>query len=340
MPTATEIISEASTLLMDPSNSHHTIANMRTYLNRALKDICNRAKCIRETMYIAAVADQWQYGLPLSFLQADAVAFNGERSPVAGGSSHGQWYPLTRAHLKGILNERYTLRSQSQPDFYDQWGNSRVQRVSGTATGGGSTSLIDTGSTFNGGATRVFEGDLAINTTDGSEATVTGLTGANQVDFSDGLAGGSDNTFASGDSYVIVSPHAPHKTLIIHPAPSTTDTTGTESIALYFARKHRVITQEMMDENRDWLELDEELEMALIRRTMQYAQEEEYGVDSSEAVAQFTHYQTEYAQNIVHVRRRIREFKSLWLGMLGGRRVPRIIGTTRDENPFNTTIIG
>lgn len=328
--TAGEIISESSTLLGDPNNSYHTAANMLVYLNRALKDVCNRSKCIRETQTIAVVADQYQYGLPEMFLQADLVAFN-----------DGRWWPLAPATLSGIINDRYgSGTSDSRPDWFDVWGNSRLQRVNGTAEAGGSnTRLIDSTKTFTSGANQVFIGDLVLNTTDNSEATVTAVTGAETIDFSGGLGGGVDNLMSTGDLYEIYSAHAPSKTLVLHPAPSASDTTGTKSIAVYMARKHLVVSQAMVTGNYDWLELDEELEDALLHRIMYWARSEEFGEESQQSKIQLTMYLTELRAGTRLINRRLRQFKSTWLRSLGSRSFD-VTGTSRTTNPINAVVIG
>lgn len=324
MINAGEFINEVATLLGDANKSYHTQANMLTYLNLALKDTANRARCIQRERYYASVSGKYQYALPEDFIRAEVVAY-----------SDGQFYPLDDAKLEGIIGSRYWIQSGSSPEAYDVWGNSHIQRATGTATGGSTTSLIDTAKTFNSGDNRVYVGDLVFNLTDDSEATVTGLTGANQVDFSGNLAGGSDNTFAAGDTYEIVSPNAPRKTLVIHPAPGTTATTGTENIAIFYSAKHRVMTQAQIDAGNDGMEIDEELELPLRHRLMYYARVEEFGEESPQAKTQQTDYLTEYYRALPAVRRRIRKYRTTWMKRLVGRRARTMGNAPSYTYPWN-----
>ena len=215
----------------------------------------------------------------------------------------------------------------------------------GLATGGSATTLIDTGVDFTAltfpDVNPVID-DRVINVTDDSEGIITSIAattitmaGTSQLD------GGADDTFAASDAYRIESSESPRHQLRVHPAPSATDTTGTESIRVYHAREHRAITQAQMDAGRDGLEIDVELEDALVRKIAQLAQEREFGVDSSEAIAQATHFNNEYFRAIPQIRRRIRQFKSTWIQILNRRNIRgQSDNTLRSSgNPFNNVII-
>lgn len=72
----------------------------------------------------------------------------------------------------------------------------------GTATGGSSTSLVDSGASFLDGSISV--GDLVRNITDGSEARIREIVSATTLNLST-LTGGSGNNFAASDDYSIKS---------------------------------------------------------------------------------------------------------------------------------------
>lgn len=322
MPTTSrDVIQEVSLLLGDTQNTIHSISNMLTYLNRSLKDICNRAKCIREVKFSAVVADEAEYALPTDMLQVDVVAY-----------SDGRFYPLQSANLKGMIRADYWYGG-GQPRFFDIWGNARIERAIGTATGGSQLHLEDTAIDFLmpiPTEDAPSPGDLVLNQNDDSEAFILTVQ-SNRIDFTPiGLGGGADNLFEAGDTYQIISPHAPAKVLRLFPTPSKTDVVGAESLAVYYSRKHRFITQAMYDMQDDWLEIDEELEPALIHRTMFWAHAEEYGVDSNESAADLALYLGEYQSALPLIRRRMREFKSTWFDSLGVARSRRITGAIRN----------
>ena len=72
------------------------------------------------------------------------------------------------------------------------------------------------------------------------------------------LAGGDDNRMQVGDEFRILSPEASRKNLVISPPPTTADEDGTESLFLYYARSHQEITQQLIDDENDRLEIDSE----------------------------------------------------------------------------------
>lgn len=72
----------------------------------------------------------------------------------------------------------------------------------GVATGGSSTTLVNTGAAFV--VDGVAIGDTVYNRTDGSWATITAVT-ATTLTFTGGLAGGGVNTFTAGDDYSVTA---------------------------------------------------------------------------------------------------------------------------------------
>lgn len=86
------------------------------------------------------------------------------------------------------------------------YDDDNVDVAAGVATGGSGTTLQDSAATFV--TSGVAVGHRVDSKTDGSSALVTTVNSETLLTFSGGLTGGSDNTFASGDSYSIYDPDA------------------------------------------------------------------------------------------------------------------------------------
>lgn len=116
---------------------------------------------------------------------------------------------LMRAVEDRVLGEAgIALRSYrgSHPDDFYPWLSpfSDPRSPAGPATGGGATSLVDTGTDF--GAAGVLAGHVVRNLTDGSIGPVASVSATTLT--LEGLVGGTSNSFAAGDRYVV---HAPDK---------------------------------------------------------------------------------------------------------------------------------
>lgn len=293
MVTASSLIDDAAVLLGDAGKTYHTQEKLLRYLNRSLRDICNRTQCVTTDDTIAKIAGVYQYPLFTGFLLAHAVLVN-----------EGRFYPLRRSTISRILLGRW-VAEQGRPESFDIWGKGRIERTSGLATGGSSTSLEATDQ-----FTSVLRGDLVTNVTDNSEATVTAV--APLVLAHTALQGGANNVFGAGDSYLVESAHRPNHILAIHPAPSDSDTGAARSIAVFYSKEHRKITQADIDETNDGLDIDVELETPLLHRVMYWARGEEMGESSNEATAQLTLYLGEMRRATPLVRNRIRQAMSSW----------------------------
>jgi hypothetical protein len=138
--------------------------------------------------------------------------------------------------------------------------------VSGTASGGSATTLVDSGADFSS----VLVGHLIKNTTDGSWGIVTVVNDTTdtitvaewlggtdneaengdsfQIGIADkiyfkalnefttrGVRGGSDNTFSADDTYRVQDKFNTVPSFMIKPVPNATDTTGTESLTIIFS---------------------------------------------------------------------------------------------------------
>jgi len=102
---------------------------------------------------------------------------------------------LTRASLKIYCNEEYDRRYSFTAILGEMLG---CERVSGTATGGSSTTLIDTGATFLTDSVTV--NDSLYNRTDNSWGIITTVNSETQVTVSAGMSSGTNN---NGDEYSI-----------------------------------------------------------------------------------------------------------------------------------------
>lgn len=115
-----------------------------------------------------------------------------------------------------------------------------------------------------------------------------------------------------GDTIRIESPSRERQSLIISPAPSFSDSQGAASIYVHTAHQHRIITQAEIDAQNDTLDIDPELESALINLTASYFAIAEHGVTSAEAQMFEAKYEREFHKNIPSINSRIEEYKSLW----------------------------
>jgi len=89
----------------------------------------------------------------------------------------------------------------SQMRIWRTEGNGIATTITGTATGGNVTELIDTGVTF----TTAIIGEICLNITDKSQGIITDVfPNQNKVVCKDGFIGGTDNSFASSDTYRVI----------------------------------------------------------------------------------------------------------------------------------------
>ena len=139
------------------------------------------------------------------------------------------------------------------------------------------------------------------------------------------------------DEIRIISPSRSNQTLVIAPPPTFTDTIGAESIYIYAAYYHRTITQSNIDVENDTLDIDPELESALIFLTAHYFAIAQHGVTSGEAQFFEARYEREFHKNIPSVNSRIEEFKSLWFSGAYPHFQERLLTqTSQTDNSGNT----
>ena len=300
--TCRELIEQVQVLLGDPHGDYHTQAGLLIQVNQALRDISSRSRSIRVKEFQAAVSGQYEYGLPYGFLEMHIAAFY-----------HVDWYqmaPTTIASIESISS----WVSSNIPWNYDVWGNAAVEKVTDTVD---TVSESENEFTFDTGYMLVRAGDRIINLSDGQgEGTVETVTldedkTMTTLTYSD-LMGGTRTTFEVDDEVRIVSPEKAQKTLVIAPPPDFTDAAGEESIWVYISRLHREFKQIDLDRCNDCLELDIELENALLHRTLFYGRGGELGFKDPETQTQAILYESAYQTAMPHVRRRLKETMSMW----------------------------
>lgn len=302
---ASTTINHVRTLLGDPDGDYHSDSKMLLHLNAALEDICDRSRSLRSPSYHRLIANQSMYGLPESFLEADIV----------GIVYQGRWRELDYADLAPTLPAIIDdVTAGLAPWRYTIWGQAHIEKHVATVIENPNTNDQSGEVSFYSSVplSEVLPGDRVINITDDSEGRVRALSDRfSQVIFED-LAGGDDNRMQVGDEFRILSPEASRKNLVISPPPTTADEDGTESLFIYYARSHQEITQQLIDDENDRLEIDPEFASTLRHRVSYYASLDEKGLDHPATQGFDIKYETDYARAIIPVRRRIRQFVSSW----------------------------
>ena len=302
MATATSIRDRVSAALLDPSNQMITEAQVLDYVNYALDDISTETRSIIKEIAIAKVAGTYKYALPTDFLSIYTALYN-----------DSAWRVLQRINTRTILQRRYS-ETTGIPSSYDVFRNAQEVKVSGTATTGGTTAVLRDNTKTWGTALGVLRGDIVNNITDSSSLIVDtpAYTSEEEVDFGASLTGGAENTFAVGDSYEILNPSSDRMALAVHPAPDASDTTGTESIAVIYAAKHRTISAANITDINDDLELDPELITPLITRAVYYGTVEQRGLVDQDVAQLETRYRHEMRIAYPSIRDRIADHVRLW----------------------------
>ncbi len=298
--TCRELIAQVQVLLGDPHGDYHTQAGLLIQVNQALRDISSRSRSVQVKQFHRAIAGQYEYGLPSGFLEMHIAAFY-----------HVDWYQLTPATIASIESISSWV-SSNIPWNYDVWGNAAREKVVANVA-----SNTDNELTIDAAHPSVLAGDRIINLSDAqSEGIVQSVSysteeGETTITYSS-LRGGTRTTFETDDDVRILSPEDAQKTLVIAPPPDFTDAAGAESIWIYLSRMHRQFQQIDLDRGNDQLELDIELERALLHHTLFYARGGELGFKDSETQAQAILYESAYQTSMPHVRRRMKESMSMW----------------------------
>ena len=272
--TCRELIAQVQVLLGDPHGDYHTQAGLLIQINQALRDISSRSRSIREKQFRSAIAGQYEYGLPEGFFEMHIAAFY-----------HVDWYQMTPTTIANIESISSWV-SSNIPWNYDVWGNASVEKVTDVVA---TVHATENEITIDVAYPSVLAGDRIFNLTDKlSEGTVESVAVVGDITtitYSD-LLGGTRTIFEADESVRITSPEKSQKTLVIAPPPDFTDAAGEESIWIYLSRMHRQFKQIDLDRGNDQLELDIELEKALLHHTLFYARGGELGFKDAETHAQ------------------------------------------------------
>ena len=188
--------------------------------------------------------------------------------------------------------------------------------------------------------TGLTDGDIIINETrDGVETTLEGFVEADP-DLPQDLRRAYVEPWGgikAGDEIRILGLSRETQSLVIAPAPSFDDVPGTESIYVYAAYQHRKIESSHIQSGNDTLDIDVELENALVFMTAYYMAVAEHGIDSPMADRLEARYERSFHQNMPSVNNRIEEYRSMWFGGAYPRYQERLLNErSQTENSQNT----
>ena len=295
-----DLIEQVQDLCEDSRGQVITTEKALRWVNRSLSDISSRSRSIKEVMYTRIVGNQFRYGLSEGFLAVDFVGY-------IYGNNQDDWYPLVRGTLgeTELLASRYNL---SRPFQYDVWGRSRLEYLTSVVSAVDNTTTITLEDNV---PSSVRPGHTLINATDDSECNVVEVTGSGDI-VHDALLHGERNTFEVDDEVRIVSKHSPSHTLIIAPKPFVSDTSTHESLWVYQTRNHISITSDDIDNENDYLEMDTELEAALLHLSCYWTRMGELGADDPVIAVHKNEYENEYLKAIPNVRRRMNLNLNMW----------------------------
>ena len=323
--TAREIIEEAQLLIGDPEVDFHNRDRMLFALNRTTNRISVRSRSIHESIYRSVVANQYEYALPEGTLFIRKAKYN-----------DGQWRDLGRGSFD-YVEARAAYNGGAPPRSFSLWQNARVEKFVGTVY------AVDNDASRARNLIRQFTiplvvddftllpNDIIINLSKGhGESTIFQLLIDTHPDFPDNvykiahpaLTGGTSDRFDEGDEVRIVSPHTKGHSLLVAPSPVRTDEVGTESLAAFVARRHRVITADHMDSENDNLELDEEFNDTLMYEMLHWARVQQSGLDTTARLYRRLSNE-EYLTAIPKVENRIHQNLNAWERRVGGGSVYR-----------------
>ena len=186
---------------------HDAFSKDLTYLNFYAKDYQNQA------INKDSVTNQYYVTLPVAIVQlpdkSEGVrTVKDDSQNFAAPTDIGvKFVPISEQDMRYMTNIDVGLSESSiigyvvryDSIWFDKNMTAALAVVSYACTGGGtSTSLQDTVNSFT--ALNIATGDTVENVTDGSSATVTTITDADNI-ITAALSGGSDNTWTSGDTY-------------------------------------------------------------------------------------------------------------------------------------------
>ena len=335
--TAREIIEEAQLLIGDPNVDFHDRDRMLFALNRATNRISTRSRSIHEQWHHPVIAGQYQYALPPGSLYIRKAKYKS-----------GTWCDLERGFFDDV-EARAAYPGSGPPRIFSLWQNAREERFVGTVEAVDFDEQhmqrrVTFGLPNTEGA--VLLGDLVFNLSVGhAEGVITAILGTDdpnrttQIAYS-ALSGGVRDRFEIGDQIRITSPHTSGHAMIVAPAPTRNDEAGEESIAVFVARRHRVITPKEMDNENDSLELDDEFNDTLMYEILHWARVQRMGLDTTAQLYRRLSNE-EYLTAIPLVENRISQNLNSWESRFSGtgstRRDVDVKDTT--QNGFNNATI-
>ena len=302
--TAREAIAEMRDMVSDRHADYHTEEDALRYLNRAAQYVSNESESVRSGLYRPVIEGQGTYGMRADVLQIDFVGFKGQ--------NENQYTPLTP--LRNIGAETINRNSENaRPIYYSLWGRSAVEKFLGVVV----TAPADGAFTLNidGAPADLKAGDIIQNVSDReAQATLTAVEyRSNDILLQHGLTvGGENGTIAAEDEVRISSPDQGRQTIHISPPPDFTSDDGEENLFIYYAHKHRIITQANIDDTNDDLEIDPQLEEAFLHRMSYHAATADKNVADSTADLFDGKYNYYYKRAMPRVRQKLRQFQSLW----------------------------
>ncbi len=288
-------------MLSDPHHDYTEEDEALDDLNEALRDLSTRSESIVYAQYHPTIKGQGAYGLPPTFMQMHFVGFRPMNS---------RFYPLVRTGITQttVINENQATQYTPYyyPKNYTVSGRSQREKIVSTIT------TIHSGNSFDVGAlpSDVKIGDHVINVTNaGAQARITYLD--DDIIFIDGWVGLAQD-IALQNQIRILSTDRAAQTLVISPPPAFTDVAGEESIYIFCAVHHRDITGIDVATKNDILDIDAELESALIFLTAHYIAVAQHGVTSPEAQMFEAKYERDFHKNMPSINSRMLEYQSLW----------------------------
>ena len=331
MANASDIFAEVRYELSDPAADEFTDETLLTPLNNALRYISSMSRSIVHEISTSVQQGVYQYVLPDRYLGVRAGKI---RSPRIGN----RFLPLTQAALgaSDVLASNY----QNIPLYYSDGGRGQIFRTLSTPVveSMGNVILIERRD-----IQRLQVGDQILNLSDKlSRSRIQTIEPYPDPAFyrlsHTGFINGEDNLVEVGDVLRILAPHLAQHTILISPAPSWSDGAGEESLRLMAALRHYEVTAEHIEDERDVLEIDDELLESLKYRVCAYASNSESGLAGGRDFMLLS--KTEYYENIDLVRRRVETAISLWENQRVWRIRANITGGGgRPNNDFSETTI-
>ena len=250
---ARELMSRTRLYINDEANAAVTDSEMLGLMNDTLNRVSSMSRTIRQGLSIDVLEGQGIYGLPDEFSEIHSAFFRDQRGLVELGQT--------------VLDENVILAEYGSwgPSCYDTWEKAKIAKDVVAIVS------VDTGSqTFDYFPTTgaALIGDEIQNSSDSNSlsevlaVSVDAVTGRTTVRHGDVL--GNVRDYQDNDIVRIINPAVTNYAISLAPYPNATDAPGDESLSIYISLKHREITQDMIDNRNDSLEIDSEMFDAVV----------------------------------------------------------------------------